>query len=101
MKKTITKLMSFSLALVITFGLTIMPNQAKADVAFTKKKWVSIYGSYIYGGLEVFGFEVPVGFTLDGGKDYLGEKEDCVYFYLSWCDDSNLQVKYIQFVQPI
>lgn len=94
--------MSFSLALVFTFGLTILPNQAKADVPFTKKKWESIYGNYIYGGLEVFGFEVPVGFTLEGGTDYVGEKQDCVYFYLSWCDDSNLEVRYIlDYVLPL
>ncbi len=90
MRKSITKLMSFSLALVFTFGLTIMPNIAEASVWFAKKELVPMYGWYVYGGAEVLGVQVPVGFVLDAAGGFIGMKEDCVHISLSTCDDSNL-----------
>jgi hypothetical protein len=92
MKKSITKFMSFSLALMFTFGLTIMPNNAEATVWFAKKAWVEMRGTVIYAGLEIYGYEVPIGVTLGGGSDYVGSKEDCLFYLTSSCDDSNLRL---------
>ncbi len=94
MRKSITKLMSFSLSLVFTFGLTIMPNSAEAGtVPWAKRGWHSIYGSIIYGGVELYGIEIPIGVTIDGGTDYIGEKEACTFWMFAECDDSNLQIR--------
>lgn len=91
MKKSITKFMSLSLALMSTFGLTIMPNESKATVWFAKKELQPLMGWYVYGGVEVLGVQVPVGFIIDSGGDFIGMKEDCAHFSVSKCDDSNLR----------
>jgi hypothetical protein len=93
MKKTITKLMSFSLALVITFGLTIMPNEVEAGTVYVaSRQWVEVYGSVIYAETNLYGAKTPVGVTLGGGDTFVGMKEACLRD-LSWtCDNSNLQL---------
>lgn len=86
-----TKLITVVLAMVFTFGLILIPKNAEATVYFAKKELQPLMGWYVYGGVEVLGVQVPVGFVIDAGGDFIGMKEDCAHWSISTCDDSNLR----------
>jgi|GEM_PF-3234013 len=79
-------LKTISLKLVILFGAVFILNTETAEANGTAyKEMVStiVYESYVDGGFEIFGIDMPFGFSVEVGINAIGTNLNCEW---AWSD---------------